>query len=338
MNPAKKIHEDAMIIDNACPMAVLDQFHDHFIKGGVTAVAATVGYGMANIGTFDFTMKNLGKWFDKFRNPEKNLIHVTSRDDLHKAKKEGKLGIIFHFQGTTPFENDINTVELFYRMGVRVVQLSYNDKDLVGCGCAVETDTGLTKFGGEVISEMNRLGIVIDCAHTGFKTSLDAISASQSPVIISHGNAKSVCNNDRNCEDELIRAIAKNGGVIGFNGFPGFVSKKNKPTLGDLLDHVDHMVKIAGVEHVCVGMDYFEYQAGATDDNTADVVYDFLLDSGAWNKKEYPAPPWHYPQGIEMPDTFDNLTLGLYDRGYSEDEIKGILGMNIIRIFDRVWK
>lgn len=338
MKLAETIHKNALIIDTACPMAVLDQFHDHFIKGGVTAVAATVGYGMADIGTFDFTMKNLGKWFDKFRDPDKNLVHVTSTADISRAKKEEKLGILFHFQGTTPFENDINTVELFYRLGVRVVQLCYNDKDLVGCGCAVEKDTGLTEFGGEIIREMNRLGIVIDCAHTGFKTTLDAISASQSPVIISHGNAKAVCSNNRNCEDELLTAIAQNGGVIGVNGFPGFVAPISSPTLDHLLDHVDHMVKIAGPEHVCVGMDYFEYQAGAADNTTADLVYKFLIDSGSWNKQEYPAPPWHYPKGIEMPDTFENLTRGLCDRGYSETDIKGILGMNILRIFDAVWK
>jgi membrane dipeptidase len=98
------------------------------------------------------------------------------------------------------------------------------------------------------------------------------------------------------------------------------------------------MAEIAGPEHVCVGMNYFEYQAGATDDTTADLVYKFLIDSGSWNKKEYPAPPWHYPKGIEMPDTFENLTQGLCDRGYSQAQTKEILGMNILRIFDTVWK
>lgn len=97
-------------------------------------------------------------------------------DDIFKAKKERKLGVIFHFQGTTPFEDEINSVEPYHRLGVRMCQLCYNDKDLVGCGCAVEDDTGLTEFGGQVIKEMNRLGIDIDCAHTGYKTSMDAIA------------------------------------------------------------------------------------------------------------------------------------------------------------------
>ncbi|MBU3951942.1 MAG: dipeptidase [Proteobacteria bacterium] len=338
MNQARRLHQEAIIIDNTCPLAALDDFHDNYARGGVTAIAATVGYGMANIGTLDFTMKNLGKWFNKFRDEKQNLIHITCVEDIFKAKIQGKLGVIFHFQGTTPFENDINTVELFHRLGVRVCQLCYNSKDLVGCGCAVEPDTGLTPFGEKVINEMNRLGMVIDCAHTGKKTTMYAIAASKSPVIISHGNSRAVCNNLRNCDDDLLKAISKNGGVIGFNGFPGFVADKPRPTLEDLLDHVDHMAQIAGPENICVGMDYFEYQAGVTDDETAAQVYNFLIDSGSWSPQEYPAPPWFWPTGIELPEKLSNLTPGLLSRGFSEDEVKGILGLNIVRIFKEVWK
>ncbi len=338
MNQAKAIHNDAIIIDCTCPLAAQKEYLDNYQAGGVTAVAATVGYGMANIGTLDFTMKNIGKWLAQFREEGSNIVQVTCVDDLYKAKEERKLGVIFHFQGTTPFEDDINTVELYHRLGVRICQLCYNDKDLVGCGCAVENDTGLTEYGGQVINEMNRLGIVVDCAHTGHNTSMDAIAVSKSPVIISHGNARSVCNNKRNCEDDLIKAIAKNGGVIGFNGFPAFVVDKPRPTLDDLLDHVDHMAEIAGPENICVGIDYFEYQAGVVDDDTALQIYDFLIASGSWAKEEYPPPPWYWPEGIEMPEKLENLTIGLHQRGYSEDEIKGILGKNVMRVFEEVWQ
>ena len=275
MKQAKDVHKDAIIIDCTCPLAVLDDYHDNYMRGGVTVIAATVGYGMADIGNLDFTMKTIGKWFAKFREEGRDLLHVNRVDDIFKAKEEGKLGVIFHFQGTTPFEDDINTVELYHRLGVRMCQLCYNDKDLVGCGSAVE--------------------------------------------------------------DDLIKAIAQNGGVIGFNGFPGFVADKPRPTLDDLLDHVDHMAGIAGPENICVGIDYFEYQAGVADDDTATQIYNFLLDSGSWNREEYPSPPWHWPEGIEMPEKLENLTIELYERGYSEDEIKGILGLNVIRVFKEVW-
>tara|TARA_B100000614_G_C14475133_1_gene464251 strand:- start:144 stop:1094 length:951 start_codon:yes stop_codon:yes gene_type:complete len=316
----------------------MDSFHETYRKGGVTVIAATVGYGVPGLGSLDFTMKTLGKWHAWFRDQDRALLHVTRVADIQTAKAQDKLGVIFHFQGTAPFEDDINTVALYHKLGLRMCQLCYNEKDLVGCGCAVENDTGLTPFGADVIKEMNRLGIVVDCGHTGYTTTMDAIAASSSPVIISHGNAKAVCNNRRNCENDLIRAVARNGGVIGFNGFPGFVADNPRPSMDDLLNHVDHLVEIAGPEHVCVGIDYFEYQARVADDNTAKQVYDYLLETGAWNTEDYPAPPWYYPQGIEMPDKMENLTIGLHKRGYSEDQIKGILGLNIIRVFKSVWQ
>ncbi len=338
MMAPQALHKTAIIIDNTCPLAVLDQFHDNYRNGGVTAIAATVGYGVPGLGNLDFTMKNLGKWHAWMREKERNLLHVTRVEHLFQAKEQGKLGIIFHFQGSMPFGDDVNTASLYHQLGVRMCQLCYNEKDLVGCGCAVEEDTGLTPFGQELIAEMNRLGIVVDCGHTGEKTTLDAIAASSSPVVISHGNARAVCHNRRNLSDDLIRAIAENGGVVGFNGYPGFVADKERPSLDDLLDHVDHMASLAGPEHICLGMDYFEYQAGATDDVTAGQIYDFLIESGAWNKTDYPPPPWHFPQGVEMPEKLWNLTAGLAQRGYSPEQIKGILGLNMLKVFETVWK
>lgn len=338
MTDPAALHSSAIIIDNTCPLAVLDSFHDNYIRGGATAIAATVGYGVPGMGSLEFTMKTLGVWHARFRTPDTRLLHVTRPEHIPAAKETGSLGVIFHFQGTMPFGDDINTVALYHKLGLRMCQLCYNEKDLVGCGCAVEADEGLTAFGRDIIAEMNRLGIVVDCGHTGHKTSMEAIEASSDPVVISHGNARAVHDNSRNINDDLIRAIAENGGVVGFNGFPGFVAHKARPTLDDLLDHVDHLAEVAGPDHVCIGMDYFEYQAGVADDQTAGQVYDFLLETGAWNREAYPAPPWHWPQGVDMPEDLWNLTAGLVKRGYSEGDIRGILGLNMMRVFEAVWK
>lgn len=339
MSTAEEIHQGSIVIDATCPAADCDQLHKDFIQGGVTAVAATVGYGVkTEMGSLDYTMKNLGKWLSWIRDDSRHLLHVKSVKDLYRAKQEKKLGIIFHFQGSLPIDDDIKTVELYHRLGLRMVQLCYNAEDLVGCGCEVPDDTGLTEFGKQLIGEMNRLGIVVDCAHTGHKTTLDAIDASDSPVIISHANAYAVHNNQRNLPDDLIKAIAENRGVIGVNGFPGFVADKTRPTLDDMLDHVDHMVKLVGVEHVSIGIDYFQYQAGVVPDDEAQEIYKLLLDTGSWSKEAYPAPPWHYPQGIEMPEKFQNLTIGLHKRGYAKEDIQKILGLNLIRVFGEIWQ
>jgi membrane dipeptidase len=188
-----------------------------------------------------------------------------------------------------------------------------------------------------VIAELNRLGIVVDCSHTGYQTTMDAIEASAKPVIVSHGNVKAVCDSVRNLRDDQIKAIAAKGGVIGMNGFPAFVAKKTRPTLDDLIDHVDYIEKLVGVKHVSVGIDYYEGQAGVADDTMAKTAYDHVVRAGIWNPRDYPPPPWYYPQGIEMPDKLPNLTEALLRRGYSEQDVRGILGLNLIRVFKEVW-
>lgn len=333
-----EFHKKAILIDATCPLATIEKYLQNYREGGVTVIAATVGFGIPQIGTLQFTMHNLGQWFDRFRNNPDKLLHVTSVEDIYRAKKENKLGVIYHFQASLPFEDNINNIEIYYRLGVRICQLCYNTKDLIGCGCAEEIDTGLTPFGEKAIAELNRLGIVVDCAHTGYRTTMEAIEVSKAPVIISHGNARALCDTRRNLPDDIIKAIALNGGVIGINGYPAFVANKTRPTLDDYLDHVDYMAKLVGVEHICIGMDYYEYQAGVMDDDTAKMTYDFLISSGAWKPEEYPPPPWYYPDGIEMPEKLSNLTTGLLKRGYSEKDVENILGLNIIRVFREVWK
>jgi len=332
-----EFHKEAIVIDATCPLATIEKYLQNYREGGVTVIAATVGFGIPQIGTLNFTMHNLGHWFEMFRNNRDKLLHVISVEDIYRAKRENKLGVIYHFQASLPFEDNLNNIEIYYRLGVRICQLCYNIKDLVGCGCAEETDTGLTPFGEKAIAELNRLGMVVDCAHTGYRTTMEAIEVSKKPVIISHGNARALCASKRNLPDDIIKAIALNGGVIGINGYPAFVANKIRPTLDDYLDHIDYMAKLVGVEHICIGMDYYEYQAGVMDDDTSKMTYDFLISSGAWKPEEYPPPPWYYPEGIEMPEKLSNLTTGLFKRGYSEKDVESILGLNIIRVFREVW-
>lgn len=334
----EQLHRESIVIDATCPLAVLKPYLANYKEGGNTVIAATVGYGAGGLGNINFTMRNLGTWYEAIRSQPDKLLLITSVEDIYRAQAEDKLGILFHFQGSVPFEDDPNMAEVYYRLGLRMCQLCYNIKDLVGCGCAEKTDGGLTAFGEQIIGEMNRLGIVVDCAHTGIRTTMDALEVSKQPVIISHGNSKAVCNNARNLDDDLMLAVAANGGVIGFNGYPAFVAKKEEPDLEDLLDHVDHMVKLVGPDFVCIGMDYYEYQNGVADIETAQFTYDFLVETGSWRPEEYPPPPWHYPKGVEMPEKMANLTAGLVQRGYKDEDIKKILGLNLIRVFKEVWK
>ena len=333
-NRAARLHQEAIVIDATCPLARVGNYFEKWIAGGATAIAPTVN----RPGEFmRETMTRVGEWVNKPRlNPGKLLL-VKSVEDIFKAKKEKKLALIYHFQSTEPFEKDLNSIEIFYRLGLRMVQLCYNVRNFVGDGCAERTDCGLSDFGVKVIGELNRLGIVVDCSHTGYRTTMEAIEVSEKPVIISHSNAKAVCDSFRNLKDDQIKAIAKNGGVVGLNGYPNFVAKKSKPTLEDLLDHADYIVKLVGVEHLSVGIDYYEGMAGVADDEKSRALYKERVEAGVWNPRDYGPPPWHYPEGIEMPDKLPNLTAGLLKRGYSEEDVKKILGLNLIRVFKEVW-
>ena len=208
---AEKLHRESIVIDATCPLANLPEYLDKWIAGGATAIAPTVCYPGELLPP---TIKRVGSWLKRVSDNPDTLLHIKTVEHINQAKREKKLGLIFHFQGTLPFEKDLNNVEVFYHLGIRMVQLCYNTRDLVGDGCTERTDTGLSEFGLKVIAELNRLGIVIDCSHTGYRTTMEAIEASSKPVIISHGNARAVCDSFRNLRDDQIKAIAAKGSTI----------------------------------------------------------------------------------------------------------------------------
>jgi membrane dipeptidase len=149
-------------------------------------------------------------------------------------------------------------------------------------------------------------------------------AASGKPVIAGHANARKVCDSLRNLSDELIKAIAATGGAIGMCAFPAFVSKKPVPTLEDLLDHVDYISGLVGVEHVGIGTDFAQ-------ENEDDYEY------FGYDERVYPHPPWVYPRGLRGFADFPNITAGLKKRGYNDDQVTGILGENFLRVFEKVW-
>jgi membrane dipeptidase len=265
-------------------------------------------------------------------------MQVTSVEGFMKAKSQGKMGILFHFQNTLPLERDLELVDVYHALGVRVIQLTYNVKNFVGDGCAERTDAGLSDFGVNLIKEMNRAGIAVDCSHTGIRTTPDAMEVSERPVVFSHGNARAVCDNPRNLTDEQIKKVASVGGVIGLNGFPAFVSRSARPTLDEMLRHADYMADLVGIDHVGIGIDFFSGQAGVASDEESAQRYQAALNSGAWKPSAYPPPPYYYPAGLEDPRGFPNLTQALIDRGYTGEETKKVLAGNFMRVYSQIWR
>ena len=330
---AARLHADAIVIDAACPLPMADMdYAEWYREGGVTAFAPTVG-GWRPAGE---ALAAIAGWLERIAARD-DLVHVTRAGDIERAKAEGKLGIIFHFQGTEPFGDDLAMVALYKRLGVGVVQLAYNVRNRIGDGVQEPQDAGLSVFGRAFIERCNAHRVIVDCSHTGRRTGLEAMAMSTAPVIFSHANPRAVFPSARNIDDEQIRAAAATGGVVGAVGFPGFVSADARPTLDQFIDHVDHLVAVAGIDHVSLGIDYYWGQHPVADPKAAKASYDKLVAAGRWRADVYPPPPHHYPAGIETPKTLPALTEGLLRRGYGEADIRKILGLNLLRVYRTVW-
>ncbi len=250
-------------------------------------------------------------------------IQVETVDDVHRAKREGLLAVSFDVEGMNALNGDVGMVDVCYRLGVRHMLFAYNRNNLAGGGCH-EHDTGLTAFGRDVIREMNRVGMVIDCSHTGHRTTMEAMELSESPVIFSHSNARTLCDHERNITDDQIDACAATGGVIGVTGVGGFLGGEG--TTKRLVDHIDYMVDRVGVDHVGFGMD-------SVLDREQSPTYE--EDSRYW-------PEDVYPPGVDLgflpPESLPRLTQELLDRGYDEQSVRAILGENFLRVATQVWR
>lgn len=248
---------------------------------------------------------------------------ATSVADIHTAHRAGRLAVTLHFQGTGPFGDDLDRVEAFYRLGIRHALLAYNEQNLAGCGCQVPSDTGLTPFGRRLIAAMERVGMLVDVAHTGLRTAREAIDAATAPVIISHANAGALCAHPRAVPDDLIRACAATGGVIGISGVAMFLGGRATPAR--LVDHVDYAVGLVGVDHVGLGLDH---------------VYD--MDAmGAFMQsmpEMYPAESKHFDPGQLGPEDGPAIVAELARRGYDTAAQRAILGANWLRVCAAVWR
>jgi len=329
---AARLHRTAIVIDGTCPLLRRKEFVDWYREGGVTACAPTVG----STASAEDTLRNLGSWHRLIAS-RKDLALVEEAKQIPAAKKDGRLGLVFHFQGADPIENDLDLVEAYRALGVRMVQLTYNIRNRVGDGCEEANDGGLSRFGRDLVARLNENRMIVDGSHTGARTTLEAIDASTRPFVFSHANARAVHDCPRNISDAQIRAAAATGGVIGINGFPAFVGAGSRPRIDDFLRHLDHVVELVGIDHVALGIDYYEGMHPVANDAEAAKMYGEQLAVRRWSAEVYPPPPHHYPAGMETPRTLLALTAALLAHGYREPEVRKILGENWLRVMRTVW-
>ena len=270
-----------------------------------------------------------GRWLRLVHDHSDRLTVAATAADVVRAHQQRQTAVILHFQNSRPIGDDANLVEVFHRIGVRVMQLAYNIRGPLGDGCLEPSDAGLSSLGTAVVKEMNRTGMVIDLSHAGVRTSLDALDRSTAPAVFSHSNARAVCDHPRNLTDDQIRALASNGGVIGLNAYPAFVrAGSGRATLAELVRHAVHIAGLVGPEHVGLGLDYYDAPAEE---------YERMIALGVWDREHYPPPPYLYPSGLERPADIHNVAEALAGAGFAPREVEGVLGVNFLRVFDAVW-
>ena len=323
------IDEMELLGDQALLRDELHGYWEAWDASGVDVASVTLGAFGAQPFTYENAVRDIARWTRKFDVFDR-FVKVTSTADAERAHAEGKHGIILNFQNTTHFGDDLDKLEEFYNLGVRIIQLTYNSRNLVGDGCMERNPSGLSRFGLEVVKKMNELGILIDVSHCSERTALDAAEASKQPIAITHGFAKTLNPHDRGASDDLIRAIGERGGYMGIVTVPFFLSSDPVVTLDHFVRHVDHIVDLIGVDHVGVGTDWAppvppQLQKLLTIEvERLGFRPEHRVDWGATIKE------------LDRWEDWPNITNALVTRGYSPEEVCGILGANSLRLLREV--
>jgi len=331
---AKTLHKESILIDGLGFVERskdLEELLDDILDTGMAAINFTVP------GTNDGppeTIKKIEEWHRVIERYNDKLMLIKTSSDIEKAKKEGKLGVIMGSQNATIIGNDLSLLETYKRLGMRIIQLSYNWQNLLGEGYSERTDSGLSTFGIEAVREMNRLGLVIDLSHCAYQVTMDAIKYSKAPVLFTHSNPRALVDHLRNKTDEQIKALAKNGGVMGIVTYAPLVAKDTRPTWAEFLDLIDYVVKLVGTDNVGIGTDFCLWTKEG---------WDRWCEDNPKNLPQGPQGGWTWrnilvnDQGLIEFNQLFQITEGLITRGYSDQDIKKILGLNFLRVFKEVW-
>jgi membrane dipeptidase len=259
------------------------------------------------------------------------LRYVTSASQIRQAKKDGVLASYGHWQPSEPVPNDLRALDAAYGRGLRSFMLTYNRMNNIGVGCTERVDAGLSEFGVSVVKHCNEIGLMVDVSHCGHLTTLDACRHSRGPVNANHTCARSLSHHARGKSNEALRAIAETGGIIGVVALPAFLTERASPTIEHMLDHIDYIADLVGVQHLALGTDW---PLQAPEKMLSELLSPRNTSLGFREKDRLNVT--QRLEGFDDVRDLPNITRGLVKRGYSDDEIRGILGENALRVFGEV--
>ena len=318
---AVEVYKKAIVIDANNISIISSEYFQLSQESGITALF--IGASRADIAG---SMLRISELYSLIHENNDKVMHATTIEDIKEAKRKGKVAIVFNGR-TVVIGEDLGLLTIFHKLGWRSIQIAEDRRNIFADGCGERTNCGLSDLGVDLVKEMNRLGILVDLSHAGYATAKDAIEISKKSVAFTHSNPRAMCDSRRNVPDELIKALAEKGGVIGVVPSGSFLSKTPPEELSvmELIDHIDYLAELVGIDHIAFGSDFSESMKGP---------HPIRARSGG------PLRPYigRKPPSISGVATVINISRGLIARGYSDKEILKILGENWLTLFEKVWK
>lgn len=322
------MHNDLIVIDGLQYSNWNRAIFQQLKEGGVTMVHVTVVYHEQ----IRETLLRIGEWNRQFEIHHDLIMPVKSTADILLAKKLGKVGIMFGAQNCSPIEDDIGMVEIMRELNLMIMQLTYNNQSLLACGCYEAEDSGVTRFGKQVIKEMNRVGMLVDMSHSGERSTLDAIAISERPIVISHANPNSFHQAKRNKSDTVLKALGESGGLLGFSLYPFHLKNGPDCSLDDFCDMVANTADLMGIDHIGIGTDLCQEQPLSVLEWMRNGRWSKEMDYGEGSKAnaDWPRPLSWFRDSRDFP----NITQGLQKRGFRTEDIAKVMGMNWLNLLD----
>lgn len=296
--------------------------------GGISAIHVTICYHE----DFQEMVQNVIDWNRRFEDYSALIFQGRTASDVLKARKEGRTAIFFGFQNCSPIEDNIGLVEVCHQLGVRFMQLTYNNQSLLGTGCYEENDPGITRMGKQVIKEMNRVGLVVDMSHSAERSTLEAIEISERPIAITHANPTFWHPALRNKSDEVLKALGESGGMLGFSVYPHHLKDGSSCTLESFCNMIADTADLMGINSIGIGTDLCQ--------NQPDSVVEWMRN-GTWtNDRDYGEGSASFAGFPDQPEWFRdnrdfvNIASGLLSKGFSNEDVELVMGKNWLNFFE----
>jgi membrane dipeptidase len=324
---AARLHRDALVWDNhgCLPFENTEQWLNElarYRRAGVKVVSINIGDAQHPLDTLVRMAAHIRGFVQQHSD---EYVLAATAADVSAAHNAGKLAVALDVEGAYALGEQLSLIQFYYDIGVRWMLMVYNRANLTGYGCHDESDAGLTAFGRRVVREMDRVGLVKCCAHTGYRTAMDVLTMTDRPTIFSHSNPRALRDHPRNIPDELISACAATNGVVCINGIGIFLGD-NDAGVATFANHIDYVVQRVGPAHVGIGLDYVFDQHG---------LNSMLAEhANVWPRG------FGYEPGIRFlgPEQLPYVTDELLRRGYAESDIRAVLGENLLRVARDVWR